>query len=212
MKIILSLCDKTGNMLEPWAKRGFRCIAVDIQHPPGTEIRNGIEYVGADIREYELPHGEIHAVFAFPPCTNLAVSGARWFKDKGLEALYDSLGLVIACKKLCEESGAPFLIENPVSTLASYWRKPDYSFNPCEYGGYLSPIGDKYTKKTCLWTGGGFIMPEPKPVEPTEESKMHLMAPGPDRANLRSATPKGFAQAVCIANSKGLRFPRPKGF
>lgn len=199
-------------MLKPWVKLGYRCIAVDIQHPLGTRIENGIEYVGCDIQNYKLPQGEIHAVFAFPPCTNLAVSGARWFKDKGLEALYDSLGLVIACKKLCEDSGALFLIENPISTLATYWRKPDYSFNPCEYGGYLNPEGDAYTKKTCLWTGGGFVMPEHKAVEPTEGSKMHLLPPSEDRANLRSATPLGFAEAVCIANSKILCGPKPKEF
>jgi len=65
---------------------------------------------------------------------------------------------------------------------------------------YLEPPGDTYTKKTCLWTGGGFKMPEKRSVEPTEGSKMHLMPPSENRANLRSATPMGFAQAVFEAN------------
>jgi hypothetical protein len=58
------------------------------------------------------------------------------------------------------------MLENPVGVLSSYWRKPDHTFDPCDYGGYLNPAGDAYTKKTCLWTGGGFIMPGKKPVDP----------------------------------------------
>lgn len=73
-------------------------------------------------------------------------------------------------------------------------------FDPFEYGGYLDPPGDAYTKKTCLWTGNGFRMPAKWPVEPTEGSLMHLLPPSEDRANLRSATPQGFANAVFAAN------------
>ena len=91
--------------------------------------------------------------FGFPPCTHVAVSGARWFKDKGLGALIDSLELFHAAMRLAEWTKAPYMIENPVSTVSTYWRKPDYTFDPCDYGGYLSPPGDAYTKKTCLWTG-----------------------------------------------------------
>lgn len=92
---------------------------------------------------------------------------------------------------------APYLIENPVSTVATYWRKPDHQFDPCDYGGYLDPAGDYYTKKTCLWTGNGFVMPPPKRVEPTEGSRLPATH---DRAGVRSATPCGFAQAVFEAN------------
>jgi hypothetical protein len=202
-KIVLSLCDLTTNILKPWAKAGYRCIAVDIQHPAGTTISNdGIELVGADINHYIPPLGDYTMVFAFPPCTHLAVSGARWFQTKGLPKLIEALTLVNRCRELCEWIGAPYMIENPVSTLATYWRKPDYTFNPCDYGGYLNPPGDEYTKKTCLWTGGGFVMPEPKPVEPVLGSKMHLLPPGPERANLRSETPMGFAQAVFETNGR----------
>ena len=105
-----------------------------------------------------------------------------------------------AAKSIAEAIGVPYLLENPVSTLASYYRKPDYTFNPCDYGGYLTPPRDAYTKKTCLWTGNGFVMPEPKPVEPIEGSKMHLMPPSEGRANLRSVTPAGFARAVFESN------------
>ena len=200
--VVLSLCDYTGNMVKPWAKAGYECICVDIRHPAGEHTRDGITFVGADIRYWLPPKKDYAIVFAFPPCTNLAVSGARWFKDKGLRGLIEGLELVERCRAICEWSGAPYMIENPVSTLSTYWRKPDYTFDPCDYGGYLNPPGDAYTKKTCLWVGNGFVMPPKKPVPPVEGSKMHLMPPSKDRGHLRSVTPMGFAEAVFQANAK----------
>lgn len=199
---VLSLCDRTGNMLRPWAAAGYRCVAVDTQHPKKGKSEGGIEYIHADVRNYLPPRTEYAACFAFPPCTDLAVSGARWYAEKGLAALYDAIGLVEACRRICEWTDAPYFLENPVSTLSTYWRKLDYTFNPCDFGGYISPETDNYTKKTCLWIGNGFIMPGPLRVVPTEGSKIHLMPPSPDRANLRSETPVGFAQAVFEANSR----------
>jgi hypothetical protein len=198
--IALSLCDLSGNILKPWAAAGYRCIAVDIQHEQETVTRDGIEYVNADVMDYLPPLGEYAVCFAFPPCTHLAVSGARWFKDKGLSALYEAIGLVERCRRICEWTQASTVLENPVSTLSTYWRKPDYTFNPCDYGGYLSPPGDHYTKKTCLWTGNGFIMPFTNSVRDKDGSRMHFIAPGPERANIRSETPMGFALAVYEAN------------
>lgn len=198
-KIVLSLCDRTGNMLEPWVEAGFRCIAVDIQHPESFQ-KDGIEYVSCDVREYLPPRGEYAACFAFPPCTHLAASGSRWFRDKGLSALKSAIELVEVCRRLREWTGAPWMLENPVGTLSTYWRVPDYTFDPCDFGAYLDPPGDAYTKKTCLWTGHGFVMPNKRWIYPADGSKMHLMAPSEERADLRSETPKGFARAVFEAN------------
>ena len=196
-KIVISCFDYTTNMVRPWADAGFTCYCVDVQHPSGeTRGEDGIIRVGADMLDWLPPRGDVAFFAAFPPCTDVAVSGARWFKDKGIGALWQALRLFDVSVKLAEWSRAPYLIENPVSTVSSYWRKPDHSFDPCDYG-------DPYTKKTCLWTGGGFVMPEKHRVEPTEGSKMHLLPPSEDRANLRSATPMGFAQAVFEAN-RGL--------
>lgn len=196
--IVLSLCDYTCNMLAPWAADGrFQCIAVDLQHSSGDVLYpDGIKRVCADVRNYLPPLGVYAACFAFPPCTHLAISGARWFKEKGLSELAKAIELVEACRQICEWTNAPYMIENPVSTLSTYWRKPDYIFNPCDFGGYLDPPGDAYTKKTCLWVGNGFIMPDKKTVAPVFGSKMHRLSPSPDRANLRSETPMGFANAV----------------
>lgn len=196
--MILSLCDRTGVMVRPWAEAGYDCLCVDIQHQ--DRIEGSIAFVGADVTDYLPPLTEYRMVFAFPPCTNLAVSGARWFRDKGLKGLCDGLRVVEACRRICEWSGAPYLIENPVSTLSTYWRKPDHIFDPCDYGGYLTPPGDRYTKRTCLWTGNGFVMPAKRPVEPAEKSLIHHMPPSPDRGDLRSVTPEGFARAVFEAN------------
>ena len=208
--VVLSLCDLTGNMVRPWAEAGYRCICVDIQHPEEGVVDGLITYMKADVRTYLPPLERYAAVFAFTPCTDLAVSGARWFATKGLGKLSEALAIADACKRICEWSKAPWMLENPVSMLSTYWRKPDYSFDPYEYGGYEHPE-DAYTKKTCLWAGGGFVMPQPKPVAPTQGSKMHLIPPSADRPNLRSETPKGFAQAVFEANAGTVK-PGSCGF
>lgn len=87
------------------------------------------------------------------------------------------------------------------------WLPPfsHITFDPCDYAGYPGGKNDTYTKKTCLWTGGGFIMPPPKLLEPVQGSRMHRLPPSPERANLRSATPMGFARAVFEANRPDRR-------
>jgi len=213
--LVLSLCDRTGHAVEPWARAGYECWTIDLRHPPGVgPLVDGVRKVGADVTRFCPPLGRpVAFVSAFPPCTHLAVSGARWFKLKGLNSLADALAVVAACNRICEASGAPFFLENPVSTLSSYWRKPDYSIDPCDYAGYLDdPAPEAYTKKTCLWVGGGFILPAPKPVPPALGSMMHRLPPSDDRADLRSATPRGFSRAVFEANvrrSMAVRSARP---
>ena len=203
--IVISCFDKSTNIVKPWAYAGYLCYCVDIQHPKGQSRDGNIITVGADMLQWLPPREPIAAAFFFPPCTDVAVSGARWFKDKGIGSLIQALRLFEVSVKLAEWSGAPYLIENPVSTISTYWRKPDYTFNPCDYG-------DPYTKKTCLWVGGGFVMPEKNRVEPVLGSKMYLMSPSEDRADKRAETPMGFANAVFRANQslEGTRkSPRP---
>lgn len=204
-KIVLSLYDYSGNMVKPWAEAGYECYCVDVKHE-GEErteqIGDGeIHYVAADLREWLPPNEEYEAVFAFPPCTNLAVSGARWFKDKGLEGLASGIELVERAVDICEWADAPYMIENPVSTLSTYWRQPDYTFHPYEYDNYTA-YDNAYSKKTCLWAGNGFVMPETDGVEEYDD-RIHKMAPSEDRAEKRSMTPQGFANAVFWANDSG---------
>lgn len=195
------LFDKTAIMAEPWAEAGFDCYCVDLQHPKGERRFDNIILVGADIHRWVPPLGR-PIVFgaAFVPCTDMAVSGARWFTGKGLYALSDSIALFARAAELLEATGAPYLIENPVSTISSYWRKPDYTFHPCFFTGFEP--ADNYTKKTCLWTGGGFVMPTPNVAEglPPPDNRIHYASPGEERANFRSSTPRGFARAAFEAN------------
>lgn len=206
---VLSLFDYTANMVRPWAEVGYACYCADTKH---TGYDNDIEKFdsGGFITKLKQDVMEMDSlkiwsmVFAAPPCTDLAVSGALHFEMKGLPAVIAALQLVNKAREICEESGAPYMIENPVSTLATYWRKPDHYFNPCDFAGYLDdPSTDAYTKKTCLWTGGGFVMPASKAIEPVLGSKMHRLPPSAHRAELRSATPMGFARAVFESNHKG---------
>lgn len=207
---VLSLCDRTGTMVQPWLAAGFDAITVDVQNHPTPEHEmheSGAKWtrLGEDVTLWRpRPGSEFVAVFAFPPCTHLAKSGARWWKNKGLPALIEALTVVNACREICEESGAPYLIENPSGALSTHWRKPDYAFDPLDFGAYVLD-GEDYTKLTNLWVGGGFQMPEKRPLPLSNEpNPIHWAAPGPDRADRRSITPRGFAQAVFEANQ-----PRP---
>ena len=198
--VVLSLCDRTGNIVQPWAEAGFECICVDSQHPEGEHRKGHITFVGADLREWLPPPRQYAIVFAAPPCTNLAVAGASWFRSKGVGGLAEGIELVEICRRICEWTQAPWMIENPISTLSSYWRKPDFIFHPLEFGGYVGGENDGYTKKTCLWTGCGFQIPEKRPIPMSRPNYIHHMPPSPQRGDLRSVTPPGFSQAVFEAN------------
>lgn len=191
--IMISVFDLTTTMAQPWAEAGYLCYCVDMQHPRGEQRDGNIIRVGANALDWLPPRGQVAFAAFFPPCTDIAVSGARWFRDKGLGALGRAIELFKRSVDLAELLECRYLIENPVSTISKYWRQPDYVFDPCDYG-------DPWTKRTCLWTGGGFVMPEKQRVEPWMGSRMHLLPPTKDRANLRSATPLGFARAVYRAN------------
>lgn len=186
-------------MAEPWAAAGYECWCIDIQHSIRKETVSGnVHFVWGDARSWRRPPGRRIVFFAaFPPCTHVAGSDARDFKIKGPRFLTDSLDLFNSCEMAASWSGAPYCIENPVGVLSSHIRKPDHYFDPCDYAGYLNdPSPEAYTKKTCLWTGGGFVMPRPMRVAPVLGSKMHKLPPDDNRANERSLTPRGFANAV----------------
>tara|TARA_R100001443_G_C3320851_1_gene169993 strand:- start:254 stop:937 length:684 start_codon:yes stop_codon:yes gene_type:complete len=218
-KIIISCFDVTTEMVKIWAENGYLCYCVDIQHELGENREGNIIKVGADMNSWMPPRGNVVFASFFPPCTDVAVSGARWFKDKGLGAVINALKLFKISIDIAEYLGCPYMIENPVSTVSTYWRKPDYKFDPYEYGGYLPeddvhPLypniitpRDAYSKKTCLWVGNGFQMPKKKEVElkknylpngkyMSEVSQLSFGLKPELRANVRSATPRGFAKAV----------------
>ncbi len=85
--IVLSLCDRTGVMVEPWLAAGYSAVIVDLQHRHNVTREAGsgwLEVIGADVRTWGPQLWmKFAAVFAFPPCTHLAGSGARWLGVEG---------------------------------------------------------------------------------------------------------------------------------
>jgi hypothetical protein len=230
---VVSLFDESGNALKPWFECGWTCYAIDIvntgkieRHPSGGSIT----YLHRDLRSV-LCQQEVKAlrpkfIMGFPPCTDLAVSGAAWFEAKRAvnpDFQFEATDLARVVEKIGNDCGVGWFAENPVSVLSTLWRKPDYRFHPYEYGGYL-PIDDvhprwpdyiaardTYPKKTCLWTGGNFIMPRKRPVplrdwkfdDPVQKySTQHLKLGGKSAKTkqIRSEGPRGFLKAVFEAN------------
>jgi len=210
MSTVISLCDLTGHMVQPWVDAGFNAILVDPQH--GTTRWEGRTLKIAETVEGAIESGLLArwgygpaAVFAFPPCTDMAVSGARWFAAKrAADPMFQAKAVAVAeqCRTIGRLSGAPWFVENPVSVLSRVFGPATHSFHPCDYTA-LEPA-DNYTKRTQLWAGGGFVMPEPQrdPSLGPPDDRIHKAPPGPDRENFRSATPLGFARAVFAANAR----------
>ncbi|MBU5626500.1 hypothetical protein KQI82_06150 [Oscillibacter sp. MSJ-2] len=125
-------------------------------------------------------------ILAFPPCTHLAVSGARYFEEKrkdgrqqqGIEFFMAFAGA--DCDRIA--------IENPVGIMSTYWRKPDQIVQPWQFGH-----GE--TKATCLWLKGLPLL-QPTNIVDGRTARVWRMPPGPDRAKLRSKTYQGIARAM----------------
>src|SRR4051812_46987564 len=111
-KIVLSCFDRTANTVKPWAEAGYLCYCIDIQHPKGETREGDIIKVGADIQCWIPPRGNIAFAAFFPPCTDLAVSGARWLKEKGLHKLSEAIKLFARCIDIAETLECAYLIEN----------------------------------------------------------------------------------------------------
>jgi len=237
---IISLFDITGIASQPWAKAGYACYCYDIQHAyiPRVEYPGGgsinfiqLDLMGPAADKIIKAHSNVKMLFSWPVCTDLASSGAKHWEDKrkanpNFQA--EAMALVYLGRKYGEYFGCPYVIENPVGAASTLWRTPDHIFDPCDYGGYL-PVNDKhpthpdyiaprdaYTKRTCWWTGGGFVMPETKRVEPeilerltksgniVRGSRQFMFLGGKSlkTKNIRSATPRGITQAVFEAQQE----------
>ncbi len=205
--VAIFLCDASGIMAQPWAEAGIRCICVDLQNSVvARRYHAGVEKVWGDVRSWTPPAGvEILFVGAFPPCTDVASSGALHFKRKGTALLRDALEIFEICRHACEWSGAPYLIENPKGVLSTipHVGAPDQRFHPWEYAGWHEE--DHYTKETCLWTGGGFVMPAKRPAahlaDVKPDDRIAKMGEGAFRGDLRSRTPLGFSIATFMSNA-----------
>lgn len=123
-------------------------------------------------------------LIAHPPCTDLAVSGARWFKGKVAE----QAAALEFVKLLMDAPIAKIALENPISIISSRIRKPDQIIQPWQFGH-----GE--TKATCLWLKGLPLL-QPTNVVEGREARVHKMPPGPDRWKNRSRTYLGIATAM----------------
>jgi hypothetical protein len=159
--------------------------------------------------EWFPPRGNIVFAAFFPPCTHVSNAGCNAWKSKGLGKLIEALQLFKRSIDLAEWCNCPYMIENPVGQVSTYWRKPDYIFEPYYYG-------DAYHKPTCLWIGKGFEIPDVKkknivkPIRLPEHKRRHqnhmdvYFRNGNlkgDMQQRRSVTPPAFAQAVFDANT-----------
>jgi len=129
-------------------------------------------------------HGEWDLMIAHPPCTHLAVSGARWFKDKRAEQA-DALDFV---RYLMAASIPRIAIENPVSIISTAIRKADGYYHPWQHG-------HGQVKKTGLWLKN-LPMLVPSNIVEGRKAVVHRMPPGPDRWKERSRTLPGVAKAM----------------
>lgn len=174
---VLVACEYSGVVRDAFAQRGHYAMSCDLLE---TE-KPGPHYQG-DVRDV-LDWGW-DMMICHPPCTHLAVSGARWFKDKQVEQA-EALEFV----RLLLDAPIPRIaLENPVSIISSRIRKPDQTIQPWQFGH-----GE--TKATCLWLKN---LPKLQPTNIVEgrEARVHKMPPGPNRWKERSRTFTGIAEAM----------------
>lgn len=176
MKILIA-CEFSGIVRDAFTKLGHDVTSCDLLP---SELP-GKHYQG-DIRDI-LGQGW-DMMIAHPPCTNLAVSGARWFKNKQQEQK-EALEFV---ELLLNAPIDKIALENPISIISSKIRKPDQIIQPWQFGH-----GE--TKATCLWLKN---LPLLKPTSIVEgrEARIHKMPPGQDRWKERSRTMQGIADAM----------------
>lgn len=178
MKILIA-CEFSGTVRDAFIAQGHDAVSCDLLP---TE-KPGKHYCG-DVRNIINGSNQWDMMIAHPPCTHLAVSGARYFKNKKKEqqeAIDFFMDLVyVDIPHVC--------IENPISIMSTKHRKPDQIIQPWMFGH-----GE--TKATCLWLKN---LPKLNPTKIVEgrENKIHKMPPSQNRWKDRSRTYQGFAEAM----------------
>lgn len=174
------ICEFSGVVRDAFAALGHNAISFDVlpSETPGPHCQ--VDIMKLPIKYWE----QFDLAICHPPCTHLAVSGARWFKDKQKEQA-EALDFVRYLMDLPIERIA---VENPISIISSRIRKPDQIIQPWQFGH-----GE--TKKTCLWLKN---LPKLLPTKIVEGrvNRIHRMPPGPDRWKERSRTYQGIATAM----------------
>lgn len=178
---VLVACEFSGTV-----RRAFRALGHDAWSCDLLPAEDGSpHHFEGDVLSVPMGYRDTwDLMIAHPPCTHLAVSGARWWKDKAQEQ-EDALAFV---RMLMAYPIPRICIENPVSRISSAIRKPDQIVQPWQFGH-----GE--TKATCLWLKG---LPPLRPTQIVDgrEARIHRMPPGPDRWKERSRTYAGIAAAM----------------
>lgn len=184
---VLVACEFSGIVREAFRKKGhdaWSCDLLPAEDGSQYHIQDAIEHVLREPYDALNFRSPWDLMIAHPPCTHLAVSGARWFRDKRGEQL-EALDLV---RFLLRYPIPKIALENPISIISTQIRKPDQIIQPWMFGH-----GE--TKATCLWLKG---LPKLTPTDIVEGRvpKVHMMRPGPNRWKARSRTYQGIADAM----------------
>lgn len=176
MKVLVA-CEFSGIVRDAFKAQGHQAISCDLLP---TEIQG--HHLQTSVLKLDLTVFDL--MIAHPPCTHLAVSGARWFKDKVREQA-DAIEFFMALVRAPVER---ICIENPVGIMSTRYRKPDQYIQPWQFGH-----GE--TKKTGLWLKNLPLL-EPTDIVEGRENRIHRMPPSPDRAKERSRFYLGIAKAM----------------
>lgn len=176
MKVLIA-CEFSGIVRDAFSLQGHDAWSCDLldTEKPGNHIIGDV---------LQILDGGWDLMIAHPPCTHLAVSGARWFKDKLVEQT-QALEFV---RRLLDATIPRIALENPVSIISTRIRRADQTFQPWEHGH-----GE--VKRTCLWLKGLPLL-KPSNIVPGRETRVHWAAPSPDRWKDRSRTFQGVANAM----------------
>jgi site-specific DNA-cytosine methylase len=184
---VLIACEYSGAVRDAFFARGHDALSCDLlpSEAPGPHYQGDVRDILGDGWDMLIAH---------PPCTHLAVSGARWFKNKAQEQA-EALDFV---RLLLAAPVARIALENPVSIISSRIRKPDQVIQPWQFG-------HEATKTTCLWLKG---LPKLVPTNIVGKGARHVtksgrslpqwynLPPSADRWKIRSATFQGIADAM----------------
>jgi hypothetical protein len=176
MKILIA-CEFSGIVREAFTKQGHNAYSCDLLP---SELYG--QHIEGNVLNYLNWNWDM--MIAHPPCTHLAVSGARWFKDKQEEQIkaleFVSRLFNAPIEKIC--------LENPVSIISTKIRKPDQIIQPWQFG-------EPYQKTTCLWLKG---LPKliPTKIMDIREQRCWKEPPSPDRWKNRSRTYMEIAKAM----------------
>jgi len=185
---ILIACEFSGAVRDAFAKRGHHAVSCDLlpSDTPGEHLQMDI-FEAIKTKQWDM-------LIGFPPCTDLCVSGARWFAQKRADGRQQaSIAFFLSLANCGIEKIA---LENPVGIMSRHYRKPDQIIQPWMFG-------HTEQKATCLWLQGLPLLRETNNVRDammllpkSQRERVHRMPPGPDRWKERSRTFSGFADAM----------------